>query len=220
MSPLPFDSKKKIRVTVKPKTDFAEGDVMRTKGTREFKGSFRTKDLGRKGGMTAIIGKTKSEVHLESPAGAETSIQAYNLDQKNVKIQNKKLVGKDQRGKKEIAQIKRAQGELKYIAEEQFIVKKNKPLFDRVDYFKSNIGGMKRGNRLNKESLEIVRKLKIPEGIIRKMNSGRELSEFEKDVLHLKGIEYVRSNKRKSFVREYRGGTEERLKSLRKINIK
>lgn len=214
MSPEPFESKKKIRVSVKPTTEFAGGDTMRTKGSRDFKGSFRTKDVGKKGGMTAIIGKTKSEVHLEGPAGAETSIQSYTLDKKNVKLDNKKLVGKDQRGRNEIDQIKRSQGELEHISKDQLIVKKNKKLFDRVDYFKDGIGGMKKANKLNKESIEILKRKRIPESIIRKMNSGRELSEFEKDVLHRHGLEYVRSNKRKSFVREYRGGTEARLRNL------
>lgn len=214
MSPEPFESKKRIRVSVKPTTEFASGDTMRSKGSRDFSGSFRTLDVGQKGGMTATVGKSKTEVHLEGPAGAETSIQAYNLDKKNVKIEDKQLVGKNQRGTREINQIKRSQGNIEHISKDQLIVTKNRKLFDRVDYFKDTKGGMRKANRLNKESLEILKRKKIPEAIIRKMNSGKELSEYEKDVLHKHGLEYVRSNKRKSFVREYRGGTEARLRSL------
>ncbi len=214
MSPEPFESKKRIRVSVKPSTEFGKGDTMRSKGSRDFSGSFRTLDVGKKGGMTARIGKTKSEIHLEGPAGAETSIQAYTLEKKNVKIENKKLIGKDERGINEINQIKRSHGDLEHISKDQLIVKKNKKLFDRVDYFKDNIGGMRKANKLNKESIEILKRKKIPESIIRKMNSGKVLSEFEKEVLHRHGLEYVRSNKRKSFVREYRGGTEARLRNL------
>lgn len=214
MSPGKNKSKGKIRVSVKPESEFSGGDVFRKKGSRDFSGSFRVKDIGQKGGLKATLGKTKSEVHLEAPGGAETSIKSFTLDKKFVTIKDKQLMGKNERGIREINHIKRSQGSLEQIGSDHFIVKKNKKLFDREAILKSQVGGSKKANKLNNESLKILKNKKIPESIMRKMNSGRELSEYEKDVLHLKGLEYVRSNKRKSFVREYRGGTEARLKNL------
>lgn len=214
MSPGKDKKYDKIRVSVKPESEFSKGDVFRKKESRDFSGSFRVKDIGKKGGLKATLGKTKNEVHLEAPGGAETSIKSYTFDKKYVKVKDKQLIGKNERGIREINHIKRSQGSLEQIGSDHFIVKKNRKLFDRADILKSQVGGSKKANKLNKESLEILNRKSIPESIIRKMNSGRELSEFEKDVLHLKGLEYVRSNKRKSFVREYRGGTEARLKNL------
>ncbi|MHA1234892.1 MAG: hypothetical protein ACTSQL_07375 [Promethearchaeota archaeon] len=157
MSPGKNKNKGKIKVSVKPESEFSKGDVFRKKDSRDFSGSFRVKDIGKKGGLKATLGKTKTEVHLEAPGGAETSIKYYTLDKKYVGIKDKQLIGKNERGKKEINQIKRSQGSLEKIGSDHFIVKKNRKLFDRADILKSQLGGVKKANKLNKESLEILR---------------------------------------------------------------
>lgn len=84
-------------------------------------------------------------------------------------------------------------------------------------YFNPRKGGMRK-NSLNKESIKILRRKNIPESIIRNMNTGNELSEVEKEILHSKKLEYVSSVKRTSFVRQYIGGTTKRLNNLNLAN--
>jgi hypothetical protein len=201
-----FESKKKVGVTVE-RSDIFDPDT------------FRTTDIGDKGGMTAITGKTKEDVKNLGVNEAPTRIQRYNLSKQDVEIKNTILRPKTNRGKEEIESIELTEGKLEYVGESQVIPVDKKPELSR--YFKDKKGGIVelRGNKLNDTSVERLRKKGVPETLIKKMKSGKELTETEKELLHKKKLEYVKSLSKTSFVREYKGGTEGRLKNLKKANI-
>lgn len=71
-----------------------------------------------------------------------------------------------------------------------------------------------------KETIERLRKLDIPNKIKTKIRNSKELSEIESEILHSHRLEFVRSSKRKSFLREYTGGIESRMRNLELANIK
>lgn len=63
------------------------------------KSSFRTKDVGNKGGLQLILGRLKGRT--------KTTIQALRVSRKDFVLRNKTLIPKTQRGIKEIKSIKK-----------------------------------------------------------------------------------------------------------------
>ena len=108
---------------------------------------------------------------------------------------------------------------MEYIDNQQLVVKSNKPLFERVGYFKEKRGDFKK-NKVNDRSIERLRKSQVPNSIVRKIKLGRELSDIETEILHDKGLEVVMSRIKNSFVREYTGKTPNRMKNLKLANEK
>lgn len=213
-----FNSKKNIAIGVKPKELFSKGDVMKNKKTGKYDSRFKTVDTGEKGGLRVGIGKLKSDVRKEGKKEAKTTIQRYLVEQEDFKIKNKQLTPKTSRGRKELKQITNRHGKLEYLGEEQFIVKKNRDLFKEQSYYSKSKGGVRKKNKLNKESIDRLKKASIPQSVINRANAGKELTDVENEILHKKGLEIVRSSKRSSFVREYTGGTETRMKNLKLAN--
>ena len=215
-----FNSEENIAISLRPKEKFARGDVMRDRRTGKYDSRFKTIDPGREGGLRLGVGKLKKDVAKKSPGGATTRTQRYLVEQKDFEIKNKKLIPKTKRGKRELENITKKHGELLHLGEEQFITQRNKKEFKELSYFKNNPGGMYKANKLNEGSEQKLKKLNIPESTKRKMRTGRELTNIENEILHSQGFEYVRSSKRKSFLREYIGKTETKMNNLRLANIK
>jgi len=215
-----FDSEKNIAIALRPKEKFATGNVMRDRRTGKYDSRFKTLDPGREGGLRIGLGKLKKDVSQKSPGGASTRTQRYLVEQKDFEIKNKKLVPKTKRGKRELENITKKHGELLHLGEEQFITQKNKKEFKDLSYFKKNPGGGYKANKLNEESEKKLKRLNIPEQTKRKIKTGRELTRIESEILHTQGFEYVRSSKRRSFLREYIGKTENKMRNLRMANKK
>lgn len=209
----PFQSPKNIAISVKPTTQFAKGKVM---GDSRFK----TLDVGYKGGMRLTLGKDKRDVKTKGKKQASSKVQRILVEQKDFEHEGGNLKPITKRGKSEYREIKEIHGDLEFIGNEQYIVKSNKPLFERVGYFNNGQGGFDKKNKINPASVKRLRKANVPESIVRKIRSGRELSEIETEILHDKKLEVVKSRKRSSFVREYTGKTPNRMKNLRMANEK
>jgi hypothetical protein len=214
-----FDSEKNIAIGINPKENFAKGKVMQNKRTGKYDSRFKTLDVGEKDGLRLTIGKTKKDVAKRSPAGAKTKTQRVLIEQEDFEIKNKRLVPKNKSAEIQLKTIRNKFGNVLYLGEEQFIAEKNFSEFEKASYLSKTKGGVK-SNRLNKESLERINKLNIPDTTKRKMRLGKEITDIETEILHNNKIEYVRSRKRKSFVREYQGKTEVRMKSLELANKK
>lgn len=212
-----FDSERNIAIGVKPKEDFAKGNVMRNKKTGKYDSRFKTVDVGERGGLRLTIGKLKSDVSKKSPSGAKTKTQRYLVEQNDFEIKNKRLVPKNESAKSQLKTITNKHGNILYLGEEQFITQENLGAFEKKSYLTKPKGGMN-ANRLNEESKKRINKLNIPESTKRKMKQGKELTEIETEILHNNNIEYVRSRKRKSFVRDYMGKTPTRMRNLRLAN--
>lgn len=209
----PFKSQKNIAISVKPTTEFAKGNVMN--GSR-----FKTIDVGLKGGQRLTLGKDKDEVKKKGRKRTSSQVQRILIEQKDFKIENGNLKPKTKRGKSEYREITEIHGELEFIGNQQFIVRSNEPLFERVGYFNQSNGGYDKKNKVNEASIKRLKKANVPVSIVRKIKTGRELSEIETEILHDKKLEVVMSRKRNSFVREYTGKTPKRMKNLRMANEK
>lgn len=214
-----FDSEKNIAIGIQPKETFAKGNVMQNKKTGKYDTRFKTLDVGDKGGLRVTLGKTKSDVAKKSPGGAKRKTQRYLVEREDFEIKNKRLVPKNKSAESQLKTIRNKYGNVLYLGEEQFITEKNFSEFEKLSYLKKQKGGLK-ANRLNDESLNRINNLNIPESTNKKMRQGKELTEIETEILHNSNIEYVRSRKRKSFVRDYTGKTPIRMENLRLANKK
>lgn len=208
-----FKSQKNIAISVKPTTEFAKGNVMN--GSR-----FKTIDVGHEGGMRLTLGKDKGDVRRKGKSKASSKVQRVLVEQNDFKIENGNLKPRTKRGKSEYREISEIHGDLEFIGNQQFIVRSNKPLFERVGYFNNGNRRYDKKNKINEISIERLKKANVPESIVRKIKSGRELSDIETEILHDKKLEVVKSRKRSSFVREYTGKTPSRMKNLRLANEK
>jgi len=209
----PFKSDKNIAISVNPTTKFAKGMVMN--GSR-----FKTIDTGHKGGMRLTLGKDAREVRSKGKDKASSKVQRILVEQKDFDIEKGNLKPITKRGKSEYREIKEIHGDLEFIGNEQFIVRSAKPLFERVGYFNNVRGGIDKKNDVNPASIKRLKKANVPDSIVRKIKSGRELSDIETEILHDKSLELVKSRKRSSFVREYTGKTPTRMMNLRMANVK
>lgn len=99
-------------------------------------------------------------------------------------------------------------------------VKSKRNLFNEQGNFSKNNRGVSKKNKLNEESIKRLNKANIPRSIINRINKGNELTDVENEILHRENLEVVTSSKRSSFVREYKGGTPNRMRNLNLANEK
>ena len=224
----PKKRKETVVVTVRPTTDFAKGNVMKTKvNGYKYEGRFRTKDIGDPGGMKATVGKLKSDV-AKKGLGAETTTQRYILDKDDVKIQNRELIAKTTRGREEIKSIKSAHGQLEYVGGDYLIPKSKLKIFQQTEYSSNPDGGeYKRTKGIRIKQRNEARKKGVPSTIINKMVSGTNITNEEARVLHNYGYEYVPGHDKtidkgkievRATLRKYIGNTERRTVALSHAN--
>ena len=216
----PYNSDVNIAISILPKENFSDKKVMRNKKTGKYDSSFKTIDLGDKGGLKARVGKLEDEIEEKGKREAKTEIQRLIVSQNDFDISNGELIPKTNRGIEELEFIKKETGELIYIGEEEFIPERTIDDFKSRDIFNNDEGANITNKELSKKTIKRLKGLGVPNSIINKMKKGNELSDIEKDVLHNRGIEYVVAGNQRPYIRKYTGGTPARLCNLKLANIK
>jgi len=166
------------RITIRPTTDFAKGDVMFTRvDGYDYKGSFRTRDVGDPGGMQFIIGKLTRDVERVGREKAKTEIHAVNLFKGDFKIERGRLIPTTGRGRLEYEDIVDRWGDLHYAGGDYFVPEKEWEKFERLRYFESSSSV---ALPLSQKEINEGRRAGIPESILGKMAQGLELTDREK----------------------------------------
>jgi len=177
------------RITIRPTTDFAKGDVMFTRvDGYDYRGQFRTRDVGAPGGMQFIIGKLARDVERVGKERAKTEIHAVNLFKGDFNIENGSLIPTTSRGRLEHKDIVDRWGDLHYVGGDYFVPEKEWEKFERLRYFEGFEVSVL--SMLPKE-IDEGRRAGIPESILGKMARGVGLTVREKNVIIKHGKVYV-----------------------------
>ncbi len=209
------------RITIRPTTDFAKGDVMYTRvDGYEYEGRFRTRDVGEPGGMQFIIGKLEGDVERAGREEARTRTQSVNLSKGDFQITSGRLIPTTARGRSELKDIEKKWGKLHYVGGDYFVPESEWERLQRTKYFENPNGGDIVVRGISRAEQHEARRAGISEGIIYRMKTGMRLSIEEEEELHGSGLVYVPGYKKargievRSFLRKYRGLTPAREEAL------